>query len=241
MPRDLTTNADLKNVDSNADSHAANADANDSSNVVQGQYSAVQCRANVVQASLVHAQGKAVNTVARFSNTTPAGGVSVWRAFNAEMRSGRAVGEEEAAGEGRGARSVVEEIIIQVVDMPSYMKARIRALGRAQRVRLHVSFWSRVHESDGEAPDKDTYRQAADEALWEATATAATKGHKVITAKEFNAKKSKEMAAAAVALRLAGEGAMMGGEDRAATLVPLTRPRVHDDCGEGSGRCAGCC
>ena len=51
-------NADLKNVNSNADSHAANDDANDSSNVVQGQYSAVQGRANVVQASLVHAQGE---------------------------------------------------------------------------------------------------------------------------------------------------------------------------------------
>ena len=82
------------------------------------------------------------------------------------------MGEEEAAGEGRGARSVVEEIIIQVVDISSHMKARIRALGRAQRVRLHDSFWSRVHDSEGEAPDRDKYRKAADEALWEATAMA---------------------------------------------------------------------
>ena len=168
------------------------------------------------------AEGKAVRTVAKLSNTTLVGGVSVWRAFNAEVRSGRAAGEEEAAGEGRGARSVVEEIIIQVVDMPSDMKARIRALGRAQRVRLHDSFWSRVHDSSGQEPDRDKYRKAVDEALWEATAKKATKGHKVITVKEFKAKKATEMAAAAAVQRRAGEGAMMGGEDRASTPVPLT-------------------
>ena len=40
--------------------------------------------------------------------------------------------------------------------------------------------------------------------------------------KEFKAKKATEMAAAAAVQRRAGEGAMMGGEDRASTPVPLT-------------------
>ena len=35
-----------------------------------------------------------------------------------EVKSGRAMGDDEVAGEGRSTRSEVEEIIIQVVDMP---------------------------------------------------------------------------------------------------------------------------
>ena len=113
----------------------------------------------------------------------------MWRAFSKEVRSGRAVGDEEAAGEGRCTRSEVEEIAIQVVDMPSDMKARIRALGRAQRLRLHGSFWSRVHESEGVEPDKAKCRQAAEKALWEATATAKTKGHKVTRSSRLGKRK----------------------------------------------------